>query len=82
MTFRKRICGINFTYSGKDDRCCTFLYRLTPLKDKRREQSVVFEGYNTYQPSRSSYLPTLSSMTQIAITGKLITHEEIVIEHK
>ena len=45
------------------------LFRLTPLQE-RREQCVVFSRHNTYQPSRSSYLPTLSSMTQIALTGK------------
>ena len=46
------------------------LFRLTPLRDKRRQQCVVYLGYNTFQPSRSSYLPTLSSMTQITLTGK------------
>ena len=45
------------------------LFRLTPLKE-RREQFVVFSRYNTYQPSRSSYLPTLSSMTQIALESE------------
>ena len=52
------------------------LFRLTPLRGKQREQCVVFLGYNTYQPSRFSYLATLSSMTQIALIGKWTARED------
>ena len=53
--------------TSRDRYNISVLFRLTPLRDKRREQCDVFLGYNTDQLSRSSYLPTLSSMTQIAL---------------
>ena len=77
IRFRKRVCGKNLTYSEKG------FSRIWKEFLNSWKISMCYLLRVQHLSTRPFLLfTTLSSMTQITLTGKWIAYEEIVIEHK